>query len=181
MASKFADLDEYFSPGLTLTVLGREYVVPLASAELGLWCRRMAIATGEITSASTPEEARAAVDRANALPELPGDLSLPERVLGDAYAQMVADGVPDQYIQICGSTAYLWIVADEDVARRYWEAGGRPESLRPETNRADRRAAKKSSTGAASGARSPARTSGTSTRRKSGSSGKAARSPGSTS
>lgn len=180
MGAKFGDLDAYWSPGLTLTVRGREYVVPLASAELGLWCRRLAQVTGEVHTASTEAEMQAAVDRIEALPELPGgpDLSLPERVLGPVYQQMADDQVPDPYIQFAGQTAYIWIIGGEEAAERYWTSGGRPEALGP-GNRAQRRAkTPKTSTGVANGTPSPASTSGTSTRQKSAASAKAKRSRG---
>lgn len=180
MGARFGDLDEYWSPGLTLTVKGREYVVPLASAELGLWCRRLAQVTGDVHTASTEAEMQAAVDRIEALPELPGgpDVSLPERVLGPVYQQMANDQIPDAYIQFAGQTAYLWIIGGEDAAARYWTSGGRPEAPGP-GNRAQRRAKTPTpSTAVASGTRPPASTSGTSTRQRSAGSGRARRSRG---
>ncbi|WP_025620343.1 DUF7426 family protein [Salinispora cortesiana] len=146
MGARLADLDAYWSPGLTLTVKGREYTLPLPSAELGLWCRRLAEVTGEVHNASSEQEIQAAVARIEALPQLPGDLSLPERVLGDVYQQMAADQVPDPYIQFCGQTGYIWIIGGEDTAERYWTSGGRPEAQRP-TNRQARRAQNRAQTG----------------------------------
>ncbi|EEP73500.1 hypothetical protein MCAG_03827 [Micromonospora sp. ATCC 39149] len=173
MSTRLDDLTEYFAPGLTLTVRGREYAVPLATAELGLWCRLVAQVTGQVHAASTEEEIRAAADRIEALPELPGgsELTLAQRVLGDVYGQMVADQVPDPYVEYCGVTAYLWIVAGEDAAARWWRSGGRPEAAGP-ANRADRRAAqRKTSTAEATATPSPASTSGTSSRPRSARSG----------
>jgi hypothetical protein len=178
--ARFDDLDRYFDPGLTLTVRGKEYVLPLPPAELGLWCRRVAEAAGAVNAASTPQELEAAVGRVHALPDLPGDLTLPERTLGDAYRQMVADGVPDPYITFCGNTAYVWIIGGEQAAEAYWTSGGRPEALGP-GNRASRRAAERTggtSTAVASGTRPPASTSGTNTRQRSRSRGRGHRSPG---
>lgn len=176
--ARFSDLDEFFSPGLTLTVLGKEYTLPLPSAELGLWCRRLAETAGDIHGASTDEDMQAAVSRANArveaLPRLSGDLSFEERLLGPAYAEMSANGVPDPYVQFCGQTAYVWIVAGEEAAERYWTSGGRPEAWRP-TNRQDRRAQRtgRSSTAEAAetltaGSTSGTRSRTTSSRRRSG-------------
>ena len=177
--ARFDDLDRYFDPGLTLTVRGREYRLPLPSAELGLWCRRMAEAAGAVNEASTPEEMEAAVARVNALPNLPGDLTLPERVLGDVYGRMVADGVPDPYLTFCGNTAYVWIIGGEEAAEAYWTSGGRPEVLGP-GNRAQRRAARTGGTSTAGAAETPsaASTSGTSSRKRSRSRGRGRRSPG---
>lgn len=181
MPGKFGDLAEYFNPGLTLTILGREYEIPLPSAELGLWCRRVAELAGSVGSDATEEEAQEAANRAADLPDLPGDMPFTERLLGVAYRQMVANGVPDPYVQFAGQTVYLWIVAGEDTAARFWQSGGsRPESEGP-GNRAQRRAATSTSTAAANGTRSPASTSGTSSRKRSGRRGGRGRSPGATS
>lgn len=169
MPAHFGELAEYFSPGLVLTVRGKEYTVPLASAELGLWCRAVASATGEITEASTPEQVKAAVAKVEALPELGGDLTLAQRMLGTAYDEMAADGVEDAYVEFCAATAYIWVISGEDQAARYWQSGGRPEAPRP-ANRASRRAASTGAkgTGAAAGTRKPASTSGTRSRTTSG-------------
>lgn len=182
MGARLDDLDAYWSPGLTLTVRGREYVVPLASAELGLWCRRLAQITGEVHTASTEAEMQAAVERIEALPVLPGgpDLSLPERVLGPVYQQMADDKIEDPYIQFCGQTAYIWIIGGEEAAERFWVSGGRPEGQGP-TNRKERRAAGRSSTGAAGKTRTPASTSGTRSPKKSAASKAAKPSRGRTS
>lgn len=163
--ARFDDLDQYFAPGLTLTVRGREYQVPLPSAELGLWCQRIAQAAGAMHSAETTDEIRDAVGRLQALPELDGDLTLPQRVLGPVYDQMVADEVPFPHIEVCGETAYVWIINGEDAALRYWTSGGRPEARGPD-NRAARRAARSTGTGGAGTTRSRTSTSGTTSRPK---------------
>jgi hypothetical protein len=172
MGTELGELSEYFSPGLTLTVLGREYVVPLPSAELGLWCRMLAQATGEIHAASTPEEIEAALRRVQDLPELPGtkDQTFAQRMLREAYEQMLAGKVPDPYIEFCARTAYIWLIADEETAERYWKSGGNPEALRPAMNRAERRAAARtggSRTDAATETRPRASTNGTNSQRRS--------------
>ena len=170
MPTKLGDLDEYFSPGLTLTVRGKEYIVPLASAELGLWCRAVATATGEISAASTEAEIRTAVGRVESLPKLDRELTLAQRMLGATYDEMTADDVPDLYIEFCAATAYIWIIAGEDQAAAYWQAGGRPEARSP-ANRASRRAASTGARGTAAAGATPSRasTSGTRSPRKSAS------------
>lgn len=167
--ARFPDLDEFFSPGLTLTVLGKEYTLPLPSAELGLWCRRLAEVSGEIHAATTDDDMQAAVARANArvesLPRLTGDMSFEERLLGPAYAEMSSNAVPDPYVQFCAQTAYVWVVAGEDAAERYWTSGGRPEAWRP-ANRQERRAQQtgRTSTAEAGATPTPGSTSGTRSR-----------------
>lgn len=183
--AKLSGLSQYFDPGLTLggvpgrDGVEREYVIPLPSAELGLWCQQAATAAGRIQAASTEAEVREAVERVNALPELDSALSLGQKVLGTAYAQMMGDGVAHPYIQVCAGTAYVWIVAGEDQAEQYWRSGGRPNPPGP-ANREQRRAAAKSggtSGGAAGKTRTPASGSGTRSPRKSAQP-KASKSPG---
>ncbi|ROO51079.1 hypothetical protein EDC02_5943 [Micromonospora sp. Llam0] len=184
---EFSGLTSYFDPGLILAgVPGRDkversYPIPLASAELGLWCRLVAQTTGTISEDSTEDELREAAAAIEALPDLPGDkhLTLSQRMLGTAYAAMVADGVADPYIEYCGMCAYFYVLGGDQAAARWWRSGGRPEALRPAANRAQRRdqakkAAKKaapstggSRTAAATGTRKPASTSGTKSPRKS--------------
>lgn len=182
--ARFDDLDQYLNPGLELTVRGKVYTVPLPSAALGLWCRRMAQSAGEVTAATSDEELRAAgeraVARAKTLPPLPGeDLTFEERMLGDTYAEMLADEVPDPYVLFCAQTVYIWIIGGEAAAEKFWTSGGRPEAAGP-GNRAQRRAARRGGTSTAEAATTPppASTSGTTSHRQSGRQRKGGRSPG---
>lgn len=161
---RFADLDDFLigdaAPGLVLTIAGHQYAVPPPSAEVGLWCERAATAAGAVQTAATDAEVAAAAAQVEQLPELPGELTLPERLLTvPIHAAMVANGVDHVRIRIATMTTWVWIVAGEERAQAYWEAGGRPEALRPAMNRAQRRAS--SSTGGASTTSSPDSTSGT--------------------
>lgn len=188
--ARLADLDRYLDPGLTLggvpgaDGVPREYTVPLPTAELGLWCQRIAAATGSLEGA-TPGQAQAAVDELGEPPDFgDGTRTLAELVLGDALDEMLADGVAHPYVQFCAATAFVWIVAGEDAAAEYWQAGGRrPEQPGP-ANRAERRLAAKTGgtrTGAASATKRRASTSGTRSRPTSTSSTRATGSRGSTS
>jgi hypothetical protein len=179
--AKLSGLADYFDPGLTLEVPGadgveREYVIPLASAELGLWCQMVAELAGEITKASTAEEIQAVTARIDELPD-PDSRTMAQRTLGDAYDRMTADGVSHAHIQYCGATAYAWIVGGEEAAERYWKSGGHPEAPRP-ANRQERRAAGRTSTAAAAATPRPGSTSGTRSQKTSSSSGRAKASPG---
>lgn len=176
MATELPELDELFDPGLKLTVRGTKYTVPLPSGELGLWCQRAAEAGGALAAADSEAKMAAAVARINAIPELEGDLTLTQRLLGPVYGQMLADEVPHHFIEFCAATTYVWIIRSEDAAKRFWESGGRPEALRP-ANRATRRAAAKtggSRTAAATKTPSAASTSGTTSLTTSGRASKAA-------
>lgn len=170
MATRLAELDQVFEPGLTLTVLGREYVVPLPSAALGVWCQRVATLASDAHNATTDEEVAAVAERMQNLPKLDDrDLTLAQRLLGPVHDQMVADRVPHPYVEFCGRTAYVWVIGDEERAADYWNSGGRPEALRP-GNRAQRRAEAKAggtSTAAARTTKRQASTSGTKSRSRS--------------
>lgn len=200
MGTKLTSLETYFDPGLSLTVWGskypkpgKEYDIPLPNAEVGLWCRGILVAGGGIAGLddnATDDDVRNVVARLDELKMPAGmeDKSLSEIVLGSAYAQMAADGVPDQLIEFCGTTAYLWIALGDEVATRWWQSGGsRPEAARPANNRAEKRAASKAkgtgatSTAAASTTRSRASTTTTSTPKKSSPATAAKRSRGKTS
>ena len=170
--AKLSGLSQYFTPGLELCDVpgadgvGRAYVVPLASAELGLWCQMVAEVSGRIHAASTTDEIKDVVDRIERdLPDLDGGpLTMAQRTLGGAYDQMTADGVSHQHIQFCGATAYAWIVGGEEAAERYWKSGGRPGEAAGPANRAARRAVGRTSSAAAAATNTPASTSGTRSR-----------------
>lgn len=190
--ARLSGLDQYLDPRLTLALPGpdeveRDYVIPLPSSELGLWCRRIAEVAGNISATATAAELREAGERARArvesLPKLPGDASFDERLLGHALKQMMADGVPDPYVQFAAQVVYVWIIAGEEGAERFWKAGGRPPAEGPVPNRADRRATRHggTSTAEAAATRKAASGSGTKSRRRAGQRRKGTASPGPTS
>lgn len=163
MAMRLGELVERYDPGLDLMVEGTEYRVPLASAELGLWCRTNAILAGQAVDAGGTVEAREEAAE-KSLP-LPDERPFEQLMLGAAYDKMVADGVAFANIEFSARTAFLWHSgAPEERVAEFWNAGGDPEALRP--NRADNRTAAKKATGgrrtaAAGKTRQPASSSGT--------------------
>lgn len=162
MTADFGALDELFDPGLTFTLRGMQYRIDPPTAEVGLWCERIAQIAGGVKGAKTDAEMQAAVARIEKLPQLDDDdLSLPQRVLGRAYDELVANEVDHAWVKLISMAAFIWIVGDEDAARRYLQSGGRPESEAP--NRQARRASR--STGGATKTRKPASTSGTRSRK----------------
>lgn len=114
----FTDLDEFFDPTLKLPIGGKTYVVPSPDAKTGLWAQGMMTAAVQIRAGETPDGLEALV--------LDDDeeRDLYERLLGDAYAEMVADGVKWHKIKHAGTTALWWVVYGKDVAERFWNAGG---------------------------------------------------------
>lgn len=177
MAKRLGEYARYHDPTLILgdvpgrDGITRDYVIPEPSAELGLWCQGVAEMYGRIDSASTPDEIKSSIDALNELPELESGLTLGQKLLGDVYGRMMADGVSHPAIQHCAGTVYAWIVGGEAAAERYW--AGRGEASRP-GNRAARRAAQRtggSRTAEAPGTPQPGSTSGTRSRSRSRRSG----------
>ncbi len=166
MARRLGELVDRYDPGLELMVEGTAYTVPLASAELGLWCRTNAALAGQAYEAGGTDEAREeAAAQALALPD---GLTFEEWMLGAAHDKMVANQVAARLIDFCARTAFIWHSgADEDRVAEFWDAGGDPEAMRP-GNRAQKRAAKKATggrrTAAAGTTRQPGSSSGTKSR-----------------
>lgn len=161
MARRLGSLVERYTPGLELDIYGNgtSYTVPLASAELGLWCRTAAALAGQAAAAGGTDEAIAAAgDQA---PPLPEGLTFEQWVLGTAYDKMVADGVESPFIEFCAKTAFIWhSTGDEDRTEAFWNAGGDPEQMGP-PKKPRRASTGAKSTAAAGGTRKRATTSGT--------------------
>lgn len=162
---RLSDITNYVVPEpIQLPVKGKVYVIPPASAELGLWCQ----ATYAAATAADDDEREAAEAK---IPDRKDGRLLPEVLLGDAYQEMIRDGVENDLIKVCTGTVYMYIVSGEESAQTYWEAGGDPEKARRPGNRAQRRAEAKAgatSTDAASETPSPGSSSGTRSRTRSG-------------
>lgn len=172
MALRLDSIDEYFDPTLILPVPGRggvtrEYRIPEPSGELGLWCQRVASVYGDISAASTPAQIEAAVSSLNGLPELDSAGTLGEKVMGDAYRAMLADGVTHPWIEHAAGTVFAWIVGGPTAAERYWRSGGgdrQGEAGRPVPNRADRRDGSSTTTSTDAVSTTPSQASGTGTK-----------------
>ncbi|MEU3945465.1 hypothetical protein [Streptomyces sp. NPDC029526] len=82
--------------------------------------------------------------------------------LGDAYDEMLADGVSWGTFKHVALTAMFWVISDKETAAEFWRTGEQPGGKAP--NREARRAQERrgtSGSGGASTTRSPASTSGT--------------------
>ncbi len=159
--TKLGDVTQYLEEDLLqVTIRGREYTIPAASAELGLWCR----ATFTAATVEDDEQRRTATSK---IPALKGEQTLAQVMLGDVYQQMVRDQVEDRYIEFVATVAYLDVVVGRDTAVEFYEAGGRPEARRPD-NRASRRATGGNRTGGATKTPSQGSSSGTKSRKRSG-------------
>lgn len=195
MGLTLGSLDQYLDEDDTLDIPinGVEYKIPPASAELGLWCQRLAMRVDATVDGDIVTAGGKAADEAERIPLPPGtgkgtpfEVVLLSQAVVDA---MVADGVTWPQLRYCAVTAFWRVVGGDDIARRYYEAGGDPNALRPAENRTERRAAAKTTRPKASGSKTTStagaattrtRASGTATtsRTKSATSGPVSRSRG---
>lgn len=138
----FKDLRE-FSQGrhIDLPIDGVTYRIEDVDAETGLLIQRLMDAG--IQAGQTGQE----LDLDEDLLDDAQELSTYESVLGDAYRQMVDNGVPWADLKRAAMTAMIWIYFDEETAERFWESGSAGEAVAPVTgqpptgaNRATRRA-----------------------------------------
>jgi hypothetical protein len=138
----FKDLRE-FSEGrhIDLPIDGVTYRINDVDAETGLLVQRLMDAGIQAGQAGQP------IDLDEDLLDDAQELSTYESVLGDAYQQMLDDGVRWGDIKRAAMTAMIWIYFDEETAERFWETGAAGEAAAPATgqppsgaNRAARRA-----------------------------------------
>lgn len=100
----FRDLEEFLDPTLKLPIRGKTYTVQSPDAKTGLWVQALFIESKILDD----DDERAAF----------------QRVLGDTFDEMSADGVPWEYVKHAATTAMLWIVHGKDAADRFWNGGG---------------------------------------------------------
>ncbi|MEV4806761.1 hypothetical protein AB0K18_42775 [Nonomuraea sp. NPDC049421] len=118
--AKFKDLDEFFDDGLALPVGGKTYRIPAPSAEVGLYCQRLAEAG--VAAANGKDAPEAELDDVR-------ELDLYQKVLGPVYDELIADGVSWPKIKHVGITAFMWTAGNDEAAAAYWEKG--PEAAAP--------------------------------------------------
>ncbi|TDD88352.1 DUF7426 family protein [Actinomadura rubrisoli] len=155
----FKDLRE-FSEGahIDLPIGGITYRINGVDAETGLLIQRLMDAGIKAGQSGQP------MDLDEDLLDDAQELSTYESVLGDAYQQMLDDGVDWEELKRASMTTMIWIYFDEETAERFWETGAAGEAVAPATgqppagaNRNTRRA----SSAAVRKTRSRASTSGT--------------------
>lgn len=143
----FGELSEFFDPTIRLPIKGKVYVIESPDAKTGIHVQRLFnTATSALNGADVSPADLASL-------ELDDDeeKDLYPRVLGAAYAQMIADKVPWEMVKHAGVTALFWIGVSKDAAESFW-VSVQGEARRPEPQ--DRKApAKKPSQ--SPGTRSP--------------------------
>jgi len=157
MGSRFEAVDGLLDDSLTLPVPGRdgtvrEYRIASPSSEDGLWIERLTgIGMRAARTGQAPD---------TELLDDDAERNLYQRLLGDTYEAMLADGVTWAWLKHAAKTVLIWCNTSLVDAERFWVAAGDPSRLAPPQNRADRR-----SSAAASSTKRRGSTSGTSSRK----------------
>jgi hypothetical protein len=156
-ATDFEALDEFLDEYLDLPVKGRDgtvrvYRIEDPPAEDGLRIEKITTMAARLAAGGTAPDTPVLGDDE--------ERDLFRLCLGDAYDQLLADGVRWAQFKHVALTAMFWVTTDKDTAHAYWRTGQRPGKA---PNRASRRQASRgsSASAAANGTPSPASTSGT--------------------
>ena len=160
-----------FSDPLIIPIGGKKYTIPPVSTSLGLKLTLVAEHAAQIfaivernqEAARKAEEAGEAPPEPEPLPEFEledddADEDLQQKMLGDAYDQMIKDDVPFTALRRAGMTAYHDFLYGREAAVAFWNSGGDPKAV-AETLPAS--TGSMTSTGEATTTKRPASTSGT--------------------
>jgi hypothetical protein len=160
--ARFEALDDLFDDSLELPLKGRDgstrtYRIPSPAADDGLRILHLTTLATRLLAGGEPLESEVLNDD--------DERDLIALALGPAGEEMAKDGVDWAWTRHAGLTAVLWITRGIEDAEAYWRAAGDPTKLAARPNRAERRAAAKTSGSAkANGTKRRASSSGTSGR-----------------
>jgi len=122
---RFDPIDEFLDlEGISLPIRsraypdGKDYTIPPPDAMTGLEVIRL---ISVYTSSSDDIEAQ--LQGVAQLDDMAGG-NLEERVLGEAFNEMIADGVPWPMAKLAFQTAMSWISLGAEPAARFWASGG---------------------------------------------------------
>lgn len=138
----FKDFKEFLSP-LVLPIMGKEYVIPAVSAQLGA---KLMLAVERAQSimavVNENEEAEAEAKKNGEKPPEPKPIpefdfdeddneeELYKDILGpETIAQMEKDNVPFSSIKLAGLTGYHDFLYGREAAESFWNSGGDPKAL----------------------------------------------------
>lgn len=117
----FKDLDEFLKPYIELPIGGKVYKVMSVDAATGLWCQRMMhVATTAYAGLEVSE-----ADAGSLVLDDDQERNLYQRVLGATYDEMVADGLPWEWIKHAGTTAFMWAAGNREQAEAFWASRGK--------------------------------------------------------
>ncbi|MCD7440231.1 hypothetical protein K4B79_18630 [Streptomyces lincolnensis] len=145
---KFEALDAFLDDYLELPVKGRDgevrvYRIEDPSAEDGIRIEKITTLAARLAAGGKAPDTPLLNDEE--------ERDLFRMCLGDAYDQLLADGVKWGPFKHVSLTAMFWITADKSTAQEYWRTGQQPGKA---ANRAARRAQAKPGTSASAEANS---------------------------
>lgn len=154
MAAKdLTELGDFLDPILSIPYRGTRYEVPAVDAATGLRLQKL-LAAG-IKTQQTGKLDPATIELVSDAEEA----GFFETVLGTAYDELIAAGASGPAVKMIASTAFIWHTQDFTAATNFWGAEGKA----PAPNRAARRTATRTPTGAGSSTRKRASASSTTT------------------
>jgi len=114
----FKDLEDFLDPTLVLPIRGKKYVVPSPPADLGLRVQRLvALGNAAANGLDLSPEDLASIDLDD-----DEERDLLPRLLGSAYGEMVADGLPWEWVKHAGTTALMWVGLGYEAAEAFWSS-----------------------------------------------------------
>lgn len=174
----FKDYKEFLSP-LVLPIMGKEYVIPAVSAQLGaklmLAVERaqsiMAVVNENDEAEKLAKEKGEEAPEPKPIPDFDFDdddneEELYKEILGkEVIAQMQDNNVPYSSIRLAGLTGYHDFLYGRSAAESFWNSGGDPKAL-AENLAGIQSTSSTTSTDAETTTKQPASTSGTKPRKK---------------
>lgn len=112
---------------IDLPIDGVTYRINDVDAETGLLIQRL------MDAGIRAGQTGAAVDLDEELLDDVRELDSYESILGDAYQQMIDDGVGWAALKRAAVTTMMWIYFDEETAEKFWESGSAEKAVAPET------------------------------------------------
>ncbi|MDQ0854779.1 hypothetical protein QFZ79_002890 [Arthrobacter sp. V4I6] len=153
--TELRELDDFLNPTLLVPANGKEYRIAAVDAATGLRLQKMLTIGVKAHAGTDPSE------KDLELVSDEDEESFFQSVLGDTYAELLADKIPYPGLKAIASLAMIWTTQGFDPAQQYFLAGGKA----PAPNRAERRTGTRTSTAAATTTPKAASPSGTSTRK----------------
>ena len=112
----FAEITEFLSDELVLPIRGKQYVVPALNALDGAkFTRLITLFRAVQAGVELSEDELAEVTNADFTDEVFGPT-----ILGSAYGEMIADGVPKMYVDRAFQTAMAFLTDGREAAEAIW-------------------------------------------------------------
>lgn len=154
------DLDAVLGDGHKLPLRGKTYTVPHASAHVALRFQRfIEIAARAKEAKETGAEVTISDEDRLVLSDAQERDLITQALGDDLYAELVEEGLTYEHLKMFGFYSLFHAVFGPEKAEAYWNSGGKA----PAPNRAARRTATRTRTGAATTTRKRASRTGTTT------------------